>query len=203
MSYLRLTAVGLLALVGCSQSGTQPAEAPVPKYDPDAIAQAALSEFDKSKDGALDATEARACPALAGAFAAIDANNDRRLSADELRKRVEAYAASATGSIEVECLVRVDDQPLEGATVTFEPEACMGQTVKLAVGTTDADGRCAEYKIDGNPHRGIAPGLYKIRITKDGAAVPAKYNTQTILGREVFPTPREAGVTLELELSSR
>ena len=202
MSYLRFAAVGLLALVGCSQSGTQLAEAPVPKYDPDAIAQAALSELDKNKDGALDAGEARPCPALAGAFAAIDANNDRRLSADELRKRVEAYAASATGSVEVGCVVRVNDEPVQGATVTFEPEPCMGQTVKTAVGTTDEFGRCAEYKIDGKPHRGIAPGLYKIRVTKEGAAIPARYNSQTILGREVFQNPRESEVSVELNLTS-
>jgi hypothetical protein len=202
MPTLRL-AIGVLALAGCSQPGTQLLEAPVPNYDPDAIARAILTEFDKNGNGSIEPDEARVCPALAGAFAAIDTNNDRRLSADELRKRVEAYAASPTGSIEVGCVVRLDEQRLAGATVTFVPEACMGQWLKPAVGTTDDSGSCGEYKIDGKTYRGIAPGLYKIQVTKDGAAIPARFNSQTILGKEVFHNPREAAVNVELNLTSR
>lgn len=196
-------AVGLIALAGCTQSGTELHVAPVPKYDVDGIAQAILAEFDKDKNGSIEPTEARACPALAAAFAAIDTNRDRRLSADELRKRVEAYAGSHTGSVEVGCGVRLDDQPLAGATVTFVPEACMGQSLKTAVGTTDADGRCSEYKIDGKRYRGLAPGLYKIQVTKDGAAIPARFNSQTVLGKEVFHDPHRAEDFIELKLTSR
>lgn len=202
MRPLRL-AIGVLVLVGCSQSGTQLLEAPVPKYDADGIPRAILTEFDKNGNGSIEPDEARACPALAGAFATIDANNDRRLSADELRKRVEAYGASTTGSVEVGCVVRLDEQPLPEATVTFVPEACMGGAIKPAVGTTDASGRCGVYKIDGKTHRGMAPGLYKIQVTKDGSAIPAQFNSQTILGKEVFHNPREAEVYIELNLSSR
>ena len=195
--------VALLTLAGCTQSGTQLNVAPVSKSDAEAITQAILAEFDKNKNGSIEPNEAQACPALAGAFADIDTNRDRRLSADELRKRVEAYAASATGSVEVGCVVRVDVQPLAGATVTFVPEACMGPTLKTAVGTTDPDGHCAEYKIDGKLFRGIAPGLYKIQVTKDGAALPARFNTQTILGKEVFHDPHRAEDSIELNLTSR
>lgn len=202
MSRVRL-AIGLLALAGCTQSGTQLKVATVPNYDTEAITQAILADFDKNKNGSIEPNEAQACPALAGAFADIDTNRDRRLSADELRKRVEAYAASATGSVEVGCAVRVDDQPLAGATVTFVPEACMGPTLKTAVGTTDADGRCSEYKIDGKLYRGIAPGLYKIQVTKDGTAIPARFNSQTILGKEVFHDPRRGEDAIELNLTSR
>jgi hypothetical protein len=203
MSNLRLAFASLVALAGCSQSGTQLLTAPVPKYDPDAISRAALTEFDKNGSGSIEPAEAQACPALAGAFAAVDANGDKRLTADELRQRVEAYAASATGSVEVGCLVQLDGQPLTGATVTFVPEACMGQAVKPAVGTTNEFGRCDEYKIDGKTYRGVGPGLYKIQVTKDGAAIPARFNTQTVLGKEVFHNPREAEVSIELFLVSK
>jgi hypothetical protein len=202
MSSLRLAA-GLLVMTGCTSDATRLYEAAVPKYDPDAVARAALAEFDKNGNGTLEPGEVQACPALAGAFAAIDANGDRRLSADELRKRVEAYAASPTGSVEVGCLVRLDGQPLGGATITFVPEPCMGSVLKPAAGTTDADGTCATYQLDGKTHRGIAPGLYKIQVTKDGAAIPARFNSQTTLGREVFHNPHEAEVQVELNLSSR
>jgi len=203
MSILRSAVVGLVGLAGCTQSGTQLLEAPVPKYDPDAVARAALSEFDKNGNGSVEPGEAQACPALAGAFAAVDANSDRRLTVDELRKRVEAYAASTTGSVEVGCIVELDGAPLDGATVTFIPEACMGQAVKPAVGTTNEFGRCAEYQIDGKTYRGIAPGLYKIQVTRDGAAIPARFNAQTVLGKEVFHNPREAEVSIELFLVSK
>jgi hypothetical protein len=52
-------------------------------------------------------------------------------------------------------------------------------------------------------HRGLAPGLYRIRVTKDGVSIPARFNTQTILGKEVFHNPRAAEVSVELELASR
>jgi hypothetical protein len=196
-------AVGLIAVAGCTQSGTGLHVAPVPTYDLDAIPQAILAEFDKNKNGSIETNEAQACPALSGAFAAIDTNRDRRLSADELRKRVEQYAASRTGSVEVGCAVRLDDQPLAGATVTFVPEACMGPSLKTAVGTTDADGRCSEYQIDGKRYRGLAPGLYKIQVTRDGAAIPARFNSQTVLGKEVFHDPHRAEDFVGLKLTSR
>lgn len=202
MTRLRV-AVGLIALGGCTQSGTGLHVAPVPKYDAEAIVQAILAEFDKDKSGSIEPNEAQACPALAGAFAAIDTNRDRRLSAVKLRQRVEAYAASRTGSVEVGCRVRLDDRPLAGATVTFAPEACMGPSLKTAVGTTDADGRCSEYRIAGKLYRGLSPGLYKIQVTKDGAAIPARFNGQTVLGKEVFHDPHRAEDFVELKLTSR
>ena len=203
MSHSRLVPLAVLVFAGCGQPGPQLLEAPVPNYDPEATARAMLAEFDRDGNGSLDPAEVRACPALARAFMAFDTNGDRRLSLDELRARVRAYAASATGSVGVGCLVRLDDRPLDGATVTFVPEPCMGAALKPAVGTTDADGRCAEYRIDGKTYRGLAPGLYQIRVTRDGAALPARFNTQTMLGREVFHDPRAAEVSVELALTSR
>jgi hypothetical protein len=32
---------------------------------------------------------------------------------------------------------------------------------------------------------GVPYGLYRVEITKEGMDIPAKYNTQTILGQEV------------------
>jgi len=103
----------------------------------------------------------------------------------------------------VGCVVNLDGKPLPDATVTFVPEACMGGAVKPATGTTDEAGRCDVYKIDGQPYRGLSAGLYKIQVTKDGTAIPARFNTQTTLGREVFPNPRAGEVTMTLEVSSR
>ena len=41
-----------------------------------------------------------------------------------------------------------------------------------------------ELSDSGDPP-GVAPGLYRVEITKEGANIPAKYNTETIYGQEV------------------
>jgi EF hand len=194
---------GILALTGCTSKETAVRDAPVPKYDTDAIVHAAMLEFDKNRDGSLDATELRACPALFGATAAIDTNGDRKLSADELRKRIEAYAAGTTGSIPVACTVRLDGEPLADATVTFDPEPCMCGALKPATAKTRASGQCSEYQIEGKTYSGLAAGLYRIRVNKEGTPIPARFNTQSTLGQEVFHNPRVAELTVELDLVSR
>jgi hypothetical protein len=193
----------MMAATGCSSKDTGAREAPVPKYDPDGIAKAAMAEFDKNNDGVLDPAELRVCPALYLAIAEIDTNGDKKLSADEIRKRVEVYAASPTGSIPVTCMVRLDNRALTGAAVTFDPEQCMGQSLKQATGTTDNEGQCAEYEIDGKTYRGLAAGLYRIRVTKDGVSIPARFNSQTTLGREIVHNARTAMVWVEIDLSSK
>jgi hypothetical protein len=35
-----------------------------------------------------------------------------------------------------------------------------------------------------SPH-GVRPGFYRVEITKPGEKIPAKYNTEAILGQEV------------------
>jgi EF hand len=192
-----------LSVLGCDSSNTHPREASVPKYDSEAIVQAAMAEFDKNKDGVLDGSELNSCPALQSSFQAIDTDRDRKLSQNELRARFERYAASTTGSVGVTCIIQYDGQSLADATVTFVPESCMGSVLKTAMAKTDARGTCGEFQIEGKTFRGLAAGLYRIQITKDGVAIPSKYNVQTILGREVIDDPRAGQLSIELNLTSR
>jgi hypothetical protein len=199
----RVSLVGVvLILAGCNGS-SRPLEAPTPKYDPDSVARALIAECDKNGNGTIEPGEALACPALTAAFADFDANRDKRVSADEIKKRVELWAGAPNGSLPVGCSVRLDGQPLGEATLTFEPEKCMGDAVKPAVGKTTPEGYCDQYQIDGKTYRGLAPGLYRIRVTKDGAAIPARFNAQTTLGREIAPDARKPDQTIVLELTSR
>jgi EF hand len=203
MRRIRVALIWIFVITGCSSKDTAVRDAPVPKYDTDAITQSVMSDFDKNRDGSLDTTELRACPALYGALAAIDTNGDKRLSKDEIRKRVEAYASGTTGSIAVTCTVRLDGEPLTDATVTFDPEPCMAEALKPANAKTNNSGQCTEYQIDGKTYSGLAAGLYRIRVTKDGASIPPRFNTQSILGQEVFDNPRVAELTVEMDLASR
>jgi hypothetical protein len=172
--------------IGCGGAPTAPEVQAPPNYDPDALADAALAEYDANKNGALDGAELDASPALKGALAGIDTDRDGKLSKAELRARFAEYAAARTGSIGLTATVTLDGQPLIDATVQFVPEAFMASVLKEATGKTNGDGAASAFTAGGAQVAGLQPGFYKVRITRDGGAqLPARYNTQTTLGAEV------------------
>jgi hypothetical protein len=175
----------VLAL-GCGGAQTAPEVQPPPSYDPDALAAAALAEYDANKNGTLDGAELDACPALKGALAGLDTDRDGKLSKAELRARFAEYAAARTGSVGLTATVTLDGQPLPDATVQFVPEAFMASLLQEATGKTGADGTVSAFTVGGAQVAGLQPGFYKVRITRDGGSqLPARYNTQTTLGFEV------------------
>jgi hypothetical protein len=180
-------------LAGCGSGGPSGP----PAYDPDALARAALAQFDKNNNGTIEGAELDACPSLKSALAAIDKNKDKALSADELADRFRAYKATNVTTASVSCTVRLNGQPLEGATVTFTPEDFLKDTISGGSGTSDVGGNVATPP--------LPFGLYRISVSKKNAAgveaIPARYNTATTLGREVSPDPR-GGNTIELNLTS-
>ncbi|NLE37232.1 MAG: hypothetical protein GX621_04330, partial [Pirellulaceae bacterium] len=89
-----------------------------------------------------------------------------------------------TGLTPVMTTVTVGGRPLAGATVVFEPERFLGANVKSATGTTNEHGM-APMSAEGAEYPGVAPGLYLVRITKEGVNLPTKYNAETVLGVEV------------------
>jgi hypothetical protein len=193
------------ALLGCALAagcggGTNAPLSP-PSYDPEAMADAALKQFDRNGNGALDGPELDACPALKRSATVADVNHDRALSRDELVERFRGYKEAGVGAVSVSCTVRLNGNPLEGATVTFVPEDCMLGTVKGGSGMTDADGSATIVGEGGAP--GLPPGLYKVTVTKDGGSesIPARYNARTTLGHEVAVGAR-AGGSAEFDLRS-
>lgn len=186
-------------LCGC-QSGTTFAELSPPTYDAEQIAQNLLRELDRNKNGAVDQAEAKEHPAMQHAFARFDRNNDRKVTVEEIQARVAEYAELARNPVGLGCLVTWNGQPLAGATLTFEPDAVMGSSLKTATGVTDNRGYCESYTIEGKTYRGLPPGLYRIQVRKEGVAIPERYNTKTTLGREIYHDPRSAEAILELKL---
>ena len=83
--------------------------------------------------------------------------------------------------------ITLDGQPLEGASVTFEP-----QTGTLSTGSTDASGH---YELVFNKdHQGAVLGTHTVRISKRGEPgtpndtqdqIPAKFNANSKLTAEV------------------
>jgi EF hand len=190
----------LLLAVGCSRgsSGAQ--------VSPSEAAKQALAEYDTNKDGALDAKELEACPALQSALKRVDANNDGRLTADEIADRLTFFQKQGT-EMDVSVEITLDGRALEGATVTLEPEKFMGPSIKSASAVTDEAG-AGLLKTEGSGEVPVACGYYRVRISKNAQGrevVPAKYNTQSVLGYEVSPDVdgRGSSSTLKLRLTSR
>jgi hypothetical protein len=189
--------------LGCCRSATVPPDAPPPEYDSAAIARAAVQRYDRNSNGTIEGSELTACPALKSALSQIDTNGDQRLSAEELRARVALYAGCASGLVRTVCVVRLDGAPLPGAVVTFTPEPSMAGPLRPATATTDGDGRCHRFAVDGTTYPGLAAGLYTIAVHKEGVRIPARYNRETTLGREVVENPRAAEVRIELSLTAK
>lgn len=174
----------LFSLTGCGGSPTR-----VP-LDPEAVAQRALAEYDKNKDGKLDASELERCPALKTALMVADTNKDGCLDAEEIAERIRKYQAHNVVIFAFPCRVLRDGAEVPGATVTFRPEKFMGESAKPATGTSNAHG-LVMLQVEGAPDVGVYLGSYRIEVSLKSEAgneqLPARYNVNTNLGQEVAP----------------
>lgn len=186
----------LSTLAGCGG----PAPVKAPEYNAAAATAAAFTDYDKNNDGKLDAKEVEKCPALQSSLAELDKDNDKAISKEELETRLAEFARLKVGLITASVVVTRGGAPLPNAEVKFVPEKFHGDSIKPASGKSDAQG-IVELRTEGNPYPGIALGFYRIEISlKDAAGqetIPAAYNAQTTLGRQVGPQMRGA---IELKL---
>jgi hypothetical protein len=167
----------------------------MPPCSPQEAARAALAEYDANKDGYLDASELKRCPALLHGLKQIDKNGDNKLSANEIADRLASFQENNVGLVGIACRIKFDGKALEGATVTLEPEKFMGSGFERASGESDAGGHVI-LRIEGLSAPGVRWGYYRIEVSKKDAGgaelVPARYNSSTTLGQEVRPDRREA-----------
>jgi len=189
---LRLLSLLLLPLLGwgCGQ------RIGAPRLNVSSISERALNEYDTNKDGFLDTKELERCPGLKSCLTRFDHDKDGRLSKTELEEGLAEFTVSGAGLTEVLCKVTFDGKPLAGASVTLEPEAFMGDSIKSAKGTTDEQGT-ARMQADGSSVPGCNLGIYRVRISltndKGQEGLPARYNTETQLGIEVGSAKKGRG----------
>jgi hypothetical protein len=191
----RLRTLGMLILgtmfLACCSCSRAPARVYPPGIDAAAAGPAAMQEYDVNKDGKVAGPELAAAPGLSAAIANLDKDGDKAVSAEEVTKRIESWQKSKVGLTSVVVTVRYLGRPLAGANVVFEPEAFLGPNIKNSSGTTGETGM-AVLSIPNADRQGVPFGLYKVRITKEDMNLPAKCNTQTILGAEVAPDAKNA-----------
>jgi hypothetical protein len=128
------------------------------------------------------------CPGLKAAAAMLDPDGEG-ITAAQITARIKVWQRNKIGRLNVNCEVLHDGKPIEGAEVTFVPEKFLGTHMVVATGKTDRNG-LASVSIPTNGQQfdppGVPQGFYRVEITKPGLAIPAKYNTRTVLGHEVI-----------------
>lgn len=171
----------------CSSAPTRLA---APSFNSGAAGVAAVAAYDKNSNGKIELVEMspalKVCVKDKSSGNPHDVDGDGALNAAEITARIDSYLQDRIGLTIAPCVITLDKNPLSGATVTFVPEPFLADTIQPASGTTDSAGMVVP-KVEGKT--GLLPGLYKIEISKKDASgketLPAKYNTQTELGREI------------------
>ena len=187
---LAITLLLLATIVSCQHG---PAPAKQPGINASQAGKLAMEQYDKNGDGKVAGDELDKAPGLKAALKTLDTNGDGAVSADEVEARVNAWIDMKVGMILLRCRVTLDGDPLTGAKVVFEPESFLGDEIKAASGETNIYGDVGavippEERTDPTLPGGAHIGLYKVRISKivnGNETIPARYNTETILGQEV------------------
>lgn len=182
--------VGLSLFAGCSGA---PPRLVQPSLDASGASAAAIKQYDKNSDAALDDAELKACPGLLKAKAKYDKNNDGKISADEIAARIGEWQTAGTGLMTFSLGFTLDGKPLEGAEVKLVPEAWLGSEIKGGSGKTDSAGNAgislgsSDLRPEEANLKGMRLGVYKIQVTHPTAKIPAKFNTASELGIEIGP----------------
>ena len=160
---LLLPAIVAALAAGCSG----PPSPQLPELVPNDVARRATHQYDKNHDGTIDAEELKASPPLQEAMATMDVNREGSLNEAKIAERVRKWLNGGTIVFNPMVLVSLDGQPLEGAAVTFEPEAFMGPAYKPTGAVTDKAGTCLPPG-DNPQFQGLHPGLYRVRSLEEG-----------------------------------
>jgi hypothetical protein len=178
------------AFVGCSGS---PQRIEGPAFDPVGSAAKAMEIYDKDGDGLIAEEELEAAVSLKAAIKNLDKDKDGKISSEEISNRISSWQSQRIGLMLFQCSVTMDGSPLSGVKIKFEPEEILGDIIRGAEATTNMVGTAIPFipldQQDGqNQPTGMDPGLYKVRFSLivDGKeTIPARYNTETIIGQEV------------------
>ncbi len=181
----------LATLAGCSQ---RPTRVNPPAIDAKLAAQQAMTDYDSNSDGTIDGAELDNVPAIKNSLKELDKNADGKVSADEIRERIEQWQATKVAIMPFVCTVTLDRAPLAGATVTLVPEKFLGPNVQPASGISGDQGNATvsmpKEKMPNPNFSGVNVGFYRVEISKEVGGkeiVPGRYNVNTEIGQEVAP----------------
>lgn len=190
----RLCQAGLLIAFLAVSTGCQDRPSRINQIDadPSQLARCMLEHGDKDHDNALSPDELENLPFLKCMASAYDSDSDGSLSEQEIASRFAAVVFDPRKALTPgECLVMRSGKPLAGAQVRLVPAECLTAFLPAARGTTSKEGVVRltmeeENRPENAPRIAglIRPGLYRIEVTHSTIAVPARFNTNTVLGAE-------------------
>jgi hypothetical protein len=195
-------ALGILCGNGCSNT---PAPPPRQKLDPQAAAKAAMAAYDADHNGVLDAKELEKSPPLQVALKNMGGDAAGGLKEAAIAARMSNWLKSSAIIMNLPISVTLDGSPLDGATVTFDPEPFLGSGYTACSGVTDKAGT-VYLKGPLEKFSGIYVGLYRVRISKKlngQETIPARYNTETTLGYEMAGDMKRATAMPAFDLQSQ
>jgi hypothetical protein len=167
-----------------------------------------MVECDTNGDGKIAGAELDKHPGLKAAISRLDPSGKGQVTREMISTRIKAWDKSKLGGMAIGCTVTRNGKPLESATVKFVPEKFLGTWSSTAAGETDKNGQArlsvpvpSDLPADMRPPPGVRLGFYRVEITKPGERIPAKYNTDTILGQEVAMDAIALGEVLNFDLS--
>ncbi len=203
---MSLACLGLVAIAGCSDGPPPP---PRFRIDPQQAAREALKLYDTNGDDTLDAKELKASPPLRELLENLKVRpggHPDSLTAVDVAGRLDEWLKAPATLMPGTATVYLDGKPLEGATVTFEPEPFLGPSYHSHQGQTDAYGTFVlDPELKDFPGH-IYVGLYRVRISKKvngKETLPTRYNTATELGRELATNVRGSRENLIFQLKSK
>ncbi len=129
-----LIAIAAFVSVGCGPS--KPAAVIAPSYNPSGIASKAMELYDANGDKKLDADELKKAPSMLYSLKGIDTNGDGALDAQEIAARIQAWIDM---KVALTCpIVKFQKKgkaanDVVGKMVTLTPDPMMGDMLK----TTD------------------------------------------------------------------
>jgi hypothetical protein len=181
------------------------------KIDASDASSQAMELYDKDGDGAIAGAELDAVPGIKKYLSHYDRDGDKRVTREEISARLTDWGNQKLALLGAPMNVRMDGQPLSGATVTLVPEPYLGPNVKPATGIVMDNGYVVMSHADedlpktsgGRPIPGVFAGTYKLEITHPNRKIPAKYNTATVLGEEVAYDINQSDDAIPISLSSR
>jgi EF hand len=180
----------LAGLAGCSSG---PAPLQMPSFDPADSASKAMELYDTDGDGYVAGEELEHAPGLKAALKNLDQNKDGKVSEEEIAERVRVWDRQHIGMMRFDCTFLLDGDPLADAQVTFDPDEFLLGVVQAARGETTMGGTLSpkvpkEKRATPDTPPGMQAGIYKVRVSKivgGKETIPARYNTETVLGQEV------------------
>jgi hypothetical protein len=202
MLFSKRAGIALAFVTCCGLSSCMKSAPPriLPELPDSSAASKAMELYDSNHDGVLDAKELEKVPGLKAAIKLVDTDHDGKISKQEIADHIKSWADSLAGRVPVRVRVTRNGQPLVGALVTFVPEKFLGANLKSGTGTTSSLGTAMiNAPNTANPKaQGLAPGFYRVEITKDGERISAKYNTETTLGAEACREDQQSALNFDV-----